>query len=748
MANDGTVKIGVELDEKELEKSFKKLDEQAQKTSKELSKIDDALKLDPTNIDLLTEKQKLLTSAVADSKTKVESLAKELQKAKESGLQDSDADAYRDLVVAFSNAESEAKSFEKQLDDVNEKIKNGGKEAKDFSSALSKLGSVASTALKGGIAAIGGVATAATGAVAGLLALESATEEYRIAQGKLNTAFEAAGYGAETAAEAYNAFYGILGDTDTATEASQLLAKLALNAEDMSTWTNIAAGVWGTFGDALPIEGLIESANETARTGTVVGTLADALNWASINEDEFNEKLAAAGSEAERNQLIMETLSATYDDAADAFYRNNEALVASREAQSQMDEALAKLGQAVADVKTNVTSDFLPAVSQITEGFAGIITGAEGAEQQFSAGIQGLIDVLVEKLPDFLDFGVQIVLALVNGILSNLSTIVDAATQIILQLAYQIIELLPQLAESALQIILQLANFLIQSLPELIPAVVQIVLQIVETLVDNIDLIIDAAVDLILALAEGLIEALPILIDKAPEIISKLASALIEEGPRILLAAMELMTMLNEGIVKGFLQILGQIGSLVYDYLIQPLLDEVSAFADVGRQFVEGLWNGIGDKVEWLKGKVTGVVDTIKSWFTGSEGFDTHSPSKWSEEIGGNIDEGLAQGMTKGKNTVRSAALDIVGAASALRDAIPSATLGVSYANAAMTPSSASTPRFTTENAVASAAGMLALSQSSGSREIVLTLNGIEMARAIIDNIRAVESQSPAIISD
>lgn len=617
-----------------------------------------------------------------------------------------------------------------------------------FKSGLSKLGSVASGVLKGGVAIISGVATAATAATAGLLALSESTEEYRIAQGKLNTAFEAAGYGAETAAEAYNAFYGILGDTDTATEASQLLAKLALNAEDMSTWTNIAAGVWGTFGDALPIEGLIESANETARTGTVVGTLADALNWASINEDEFNEKLAAAGSEAERNQLIMETLSATYDDASDAFYRNNEALVAARNAQAQMDEALAKLGQAVADVKTNVTGDFLPAVSQITEGFAGIITGADGAEQQFSAGIQGLIDVLVEKLPDFLDFGVQIVLALVNGLLSNLSAIVDAATQIIMQLAYQIIELLPQLAESALQIIIQLANFLIQSLPELIPAVVQIVIQIVETLVDNIDLIIDAAIELILALAEGLIEALPILIDKAPEIISKLASALVDEGPRILYAAMELMVMLNEGIAKGFLQILANIGGWVYDALIQPLLDEVSAFADIGRQLIEGLWNGIGDKVEWLKGKVTGVVDTIKSWFTGSEGFDTHSPSKWSEEIGGNIDDGLAQGMTKGKNTVRSAALDIVGAASALRDAIPSATLGVSYANAAMTPSSVSAPRFTAENAVTSAAGMLALSQSSGSREIVLTLNGIEMARALIDNIRSVESQSPAIVSD
>ena len=149
-----------------------------------------------------------------------------------------------------------------------------------FKSGLSKLGKVAGTALKGTVKTVGGIATAAAGAVTGLLALESATEEYRVAQGKLNTAFEAAGYSTETAKQAYTEFYKILGDTDTATEASQLLAKLATNEEDVSTWTNIAAGVFGTFGDSLPIEGLIESANETAKVGQVTGVLADALNWA------------------------------------------------------------------------------------------------------------------------------------------------------------------------------------------------------------------------------------------------------------------------------------------------------------------------------------------------------------------------------------------------------------------------------------------------------------------------------------
>ena len=266
-----------------------------------------------------------------------------------------------------------------------------------FKSGLSKLGSVASSALKGAASVIGGVATAASGAVAGLLALESATEEYRIAQGKLNTAFEAAGYGPETASEAYTRFYEILGDTDTATEASQLLAKLAESEEDVATWADIAAGVSGTFGDSLPIEGLIEASNETAKVGQVTGVLADALNWAGISEDEFNEKLASCSDESERNQLIMDTLAGTYDEASDAFYRNNEELVKARENQVALDNAMSNIGEAVSSVKNEFVSKFTPAIEDASEKVAEFISGID--VDQVVSSIQELIETLVALSP-------------------------------------------------------------------------------------------------------------------------------------------------------------------------------------------------------------------------------------------------------------------------------------------------------------------------------------------------------------
>lgn len=76
------------------------------------------------------------------------------------------------------------------------------------------------------------------------------------------------------------------------------------------------------------------------------------------------------------------------------------------------------------------------------------------------------------------------------------------------------------------------------------------------------------------------------------------------------------------------------------------------AFKTIGGNILEGLWNGIGDKVEWLKSKVAGVVDKIKSWFTGKDGFDEHSPSKWSKTVFYRVMQGGVNGLDDGESVL------------------------------------------------------------------------------------------------
>lgn len=213
--------------------------------------------------------------------------------------------------------------------------------------SLTALGDFAKKGVKAAGAAVAGMTAA-------FIALDGATEEYRVAQGKLNAGFQAAGLSADTARKSYRNFYAILGDTDTATEASQLLANMAKNEEEVTKWTRIAAGVHGTFGDSLPIEGLVESANETARTGKVTGVFADALNWVGIMEDDFNAKLEKTTDVSKRNQLIMDTLSKTYDKAADSFYANNQQVINARRNHATLDEMLAKVGDTSSKVKNQL----------------------------------------------------------------------------------------------------------------------------------------------------------------------------------------------------------------------------------------------------------------------------------------------------------------------------------------------------------------------------------------------------------
>lgn len=302
--------------------------------------------------------------------------------------------------------------------------------------------------------AVAGVA-AVTGS---LVAISAATEEYRIAQGKLNTAFEAAGYSSETAATAYSEFYKILGDTDTATEASQLLAKLAENEQDMETWTRAAAGVWGTFGDALPIEGLIESANETAKVGEVTGSLADALNWAGISEDEFNAQLKAAGGESERNRLIMETLSSTYDTAADSFYKNNEQIIKNREQQAKLTDAMAKVGDVVDKVKSAFVERFMPAISDAADKVAEWLDGMD---------VNAVIDTAIEKITEIKDLFIQLLPAIVGvttavvtfRTIMTISVIIDTVTKAIT--AFKLANDAATLSQAALNAVMNLNPFVL-----------------------------------------------------------------------------------------------------------------------------------------------------------------------------------------------------------------------------------------------------------------------------------------------
>lgn len=259
----------------------------------------------------------------------------------------------------------------KAMDDT---AKKAGTTSAETSEAFSKIGSVA-----GGIAKGIGIAGAALGG-AWIAAIEG-SREYRTEMGKLDTAFVSNGHSSEAAKKTYSDLNAVLGDTGQAVEASQHLAKLTDNEKDLQTWTDICTGVYATFGESLPIEGLTEAANETAKTGTLTGGLTDALNWAGISEETFQKKLDKCSNEQERQKLIMDTLNGTYSKASEQYKETNKDVIASQKAQEKLTDAFAEVGRigepiltAIKDKVADMAAAAIPHLENFVQKVKDIIT--------------------------------------------------------------------------------------------------------------------------------------------------------------------------------------------------------------------------------------------------------------------------------------------------------------------------------------------------------------------------------------
>lgn len=300
--------------------------------------------------------------------------------------------ALNDAERSLRDVGKEADKAAPPIEDAADGLKNVGETSGGADGALSGLGkTILSSVTKGNLLAdaIKQAGEAIADFLESLWNMDESTEEFRVSMGKLDTAFETMGYSTTSARKTFREFYKLLGDTDTAVEASQLLARLTTSTKEQARWTEIAAGVYGTFGDSLPIEGLIEASNETAKVGQVTGVLADALNWVGISEDDFNIRLASCADTAERTALITDTLAAAYDDAAAAMHRNNSTVMNARDAQLELEEAQAGVGEQISRLKTAFSGILTPSIAKVlgwveklTSGFADVAESwAEAADE-------------------------------------------------------------------------------------------------------------------------------------------------------------------------------------------------------------------------------------------------------------------------------------------------------------------------------------------------------------------------------
>lgn len=269
-----------------------------------------------------------------------------------------------ELFKLFGKISIDANEANQAIEETTGKAK---KAEKDHKNAFSKIG---------GAAVAGAKVVAGAGAAMGgaFIAAVEGTREYRTSMGQLETAFSTGGHAAGSAKKTFDDLNAVLGDSGQATEAAQHLAMLTDNEKDLQTWTDICTGVYAKFGESIPIESLTESANEVAKSGELTGGLVDALVWAGIGEEEFQEQLDACNTEQERQKLIMDTLNGTYKEASDQYKETNKDVMDANRANEALTGAFAELGRVGEPILNTIkekVAEFVQAGVPLLESFIG-----------------------------------------------------------------------------------------------------------------------------------------------------------------------------------------------------------------------------------------------------------------------------------------------------------------------------------------------------------------------------------------
>ncbi len=518
-----------------LNKAFESTDRQLRKTANELKEVERYLKLDPTNTELLAQKEKLLAQQVGLTSDKME-LLKKSQEAAEQAIKEGteiSEEQYRKL-------QREIIATGKNLEDLGEKQKV----------STEKIDGLMKGALVGATAAGAGLVAMATKAGA--------------AADDINTLAKQTGLSTEQ----IQIFQYASDRIDVSIET--LTGSMAKLTKNMESARNGSKNQQKAF-DALGV------------------SITDNNGKLRNNQEVMNEcinALAAMENETQRDAYAMQIFGKSAQDL-------NPLILGGSDALKQYGEEAKAAGLILDQETLDAANRFNDSVDKLKATSAGAFAkiGSEVAEQLIP-----MIEPLAGYIEDFVTWFTEHQTELITAITAITAALVGFNIVSTIQKGIKAFQEWKTATESV-----TVAQTLLNAVMAMNP------------------------IGLIVAAIAGLVAAFVVLWNKSDAFRNFWVSAW-DSIKNVFKKA-------KDFIVDGF----------------NFIVDKVKNFniLAIGKNLIEGLWNGIGDKVEWLKGKVMGVVNKIKSWFTGKDGFDTHSPSKWSEGVTENVMDGSAIGFSK-----------------------------------------------------------------------------------------------------
>lgn len=445
----------------------------------------------------------------------------------------------------------------------------------------------------------------------------------------------------------------ILSLTNPTSDAAKTLEELGISAYDSE----------GNMRNMVDIIGDLQNATSSLtqeQSDNIVSTLFNRADLASVN--------ALLNTSTERYEQLTEAI-ASADGASQAM------------ADTQLDNlagditlfqsALEGAQIVVSDALTPTLRDF---VSLGSDGLSRVSTafqegGLGGAMTELGSWLSEGLGMIVEKTPEIVSAGIELLSALGQGLIDNAPMIADSAIEVMQALVDNFTESVDSggasdLASTALTIIEKLGNFLVENIPSLMNATSELIAQLVSFMVDpeNMAAMTDLALQLIVAVADGLVMAIPNLVSVLPEIFASNITAITTLFPEILSTVGTLLgdlAMMVIGLVGGLMgdsydEVVENL-TAVGDFLSEGFTGFVNAIkdfcSDIGTK-ISDLWSDISD---FFTNGVNSIGETLSGWWTDLQtwfGDLISSALTWGSDLIDNFVSGITGGIGSVQNAV------------------------------------------------------------------------------------------------
>lgn len=667
MGNIKGITIEIGSDTKKFKSGLKDLNQSAKDLQRELTAVNKALKHDPKNTDLLRQKQELLTKSVSETKSKLDALKAAKEKADKDMASGTEInqEQYRRLVREISTTENSLKNLTREMknfgsvsaqqiaaaggkmQDVGGKLEGVGKKMMPVTAAITGLGAVAVKTAADFDSSMSQVAAVSGASGDDLERLrDKAREMGAQTQFSASEAADAMNYMAMAGWKTEDMLGGVEGIMNLAAASGEDLAAVSDIVTDGLTAFGLSAQDSGRMADVMAAASSNANTNVSmlGESYKYCASTAGAMGYSLEDVTESLGLMANAGVKGSQagNTLknAMINLAKPTDAMAATMKQYNISITNSDGSMKSWNEVVANLrtslgGLSEAEQTAAVATLF---GKEATAGMLSVINAAPADIEKLNGAIlnsSGSAKEMAETMQDNLN-------GQLKKLQSQLSELAISIGEVLMPVIRSIVERLKGLVEKF--------NGLSDGQKKVI-----VVVGLLVAAIGPVILIIGkfaSAIGAIMAIAPTLTAVLGAVkiafaaIGGPVTIIIALITALVLKFIHAYNTSEEFRNKVNAAFASVKNAVTGALSAAAA---------KVKEFVSVGKNVIVGLWNGINDKVAWLKSKVKGVVDKIKGWFTGKDGFDTHSPSKWSEMIGSFVMEGLANGMMNDNTAAKAA---------------------------------------------------------------------------------------------